>query len=433
MRHLFTLFATSFLLFNFLFAQVYVGEGKQTRHRFAQMTMGLDFLYVPQGGIGGVGSGVIPFPQEFPDMLRPRLSIGGMHFWGHADFHVSFPLLNILGNDIPGNFGIDERNHNPGVETGLKIYPWRIQKNRIAPFVGAAWAVKSIQMEGFAGRGPLIVQNRLPLTGGFSWQLGNLIFDAGVRYESAPAFRYPTAPFSLEQTQTPKFGYFLGAKWLIETTLSAERSYQNGKSQALAEKLASEGKLNGFSLAIGPSSAFTIGGDKSTYKADEQELMGVHKGSAVFPEFGVGYYVHSWDAHANVSFRRYFSVLRSFENSQILRRRSFTLEGYKYLFDYHGFVPFVGINGNLEFWRLQEGEDGELVNEQFETKVVPGITFGWDIRPDDIQGFILRTNLRYTPYKFDTAGDTFIRLHQLEFNFIQLVIYPGRMKRINHP
>ena len=57
-----------------------------------------------------------------------------------------------------------------------------------------------------------------------------------------------------------------------------------------------------------------------------------------------------------------------------------------------------------------------------------GLVFGWDIRLSEVDFLILRTNLRYTPdlgHKIDGKSYT---SRQIEFNFIQLVLYPQRIK-----
>jgi hypothetical protein len=55
-------------------AQPYV-EGGQTRHRFAQTTLGTDARVF--GPADAITSG---------SLQDTRLIIGGTHFWGHADF-----------------------------------------------------------------------------------------------------------------------------------------------------------------------------------------------------------------------------------------------------------------------------------------------------------------------------------------------------------
>ena len=57
-----------------------------------------------------------------------------------------------------------------------------------------------------------------------------------------------------------------------------------------------------------------------------------------------------------------------------------------------------------------------------------GLTFGWDIRPNRIQSWILRTNLRWYPNLFlEVESNSKVSFDNLEFNFIQLIIYPNRM------
>lgn len=73
-------------------AQVYIE--KQTRHRFAQLNLGFD------GQASAGGSTFILNPPQYADELlfdplfTPRFLIGGIHFWGHADFYLAIPLFH---------------------------------------------------------------------------------------------------------------------------------------------------------------------------------------------------------------------------------------------------------------------------------------------------------------------------------------------------
>jgi hypothetical protein len=110
-----------------------------------------------------------------------------------------------------------------------------------------------------------------------------------------------------------------------------------------------------------------------------------------------------------------------------VQRNSLALETYKFIGDFHGFVPFIGGGINFENLNIDEHEKNESFTK---TKNVftPNITFGWDIRPAKSgEWWYLRTNLRYSPrLKFNIKND-FISLQHLEFNFIQFVIYPQRL------
>ena len=63
--------------------------------------------------------------------------------------------------------------------------------------------------------------------------------------------------------------------------------------------------------------------------------------------------------------------------------------------------------------------------EQWATAIV----FGWDIRPS-VRGdwWLLRTNLRYFPKLQLNYGQNALSFQHLEFNFIQFVWYPQKMK-----
>ena len=60
-----------------------------------------------------------------------------------------------------------------------------------------------------------------------------------------------------------------------------------------------------------------------------------------------------------------------------------------------------------------------------------GVLFGWDILASPLETWVLRTNLRYYPFqRINDSDGTKTRVDQFEFNFIQLVLYPNRMKNI---
>lgn len=65
----------------------------------------------------------------------------------------------------------------------------------------------------------------------------------------------------------------------------------------------------------------------------------------------------------------------------------------------------------------------------FKNKAEPGITFGWDIAPGKTsEALLLRTNLRWYPFSKIEIDHKAFHLSQLEYNLIQVVFYPGRLK-----
>lgn len=76
-----------------VFAQPYMEGGGKTRHRFAQLNVGVDVGLNPGSNslswsniAGGWQS------SSLPNQMMSRLIIGGTHFWGHTDFFIAFPV-----------------------------------------------------------------------------------------------------------------------------------------------------------------------------------------------------------------------------------------------------------------------------------------------------------------------------------------------------
>jgi len=412
---------------SYTFAQPYV-EGGNTRHRFAQLLVGADLFVVPQGGTGFQLLGDERSSYEFPTQVVPRLSLAGTHFWGYSEFFVTFPITNILDNDLP-----DEASflYSPGVSTGMKVYPWRVELQKLRPYVGAGFNMLDFRLESQTVEGRLLSRASTPVMAGLTYQKDNLLFELGATYLFQNDLTY-----YLNRNQTADFEMnplciHAGLKWQLETTLSAEKSWQDGSSKKLRQQLAAENELNSFSLAIGPSAGFVVSdGSQSTYNQGERAFLGKQQVTNTFPDVGVGYYYYPWDAHLNLAFRMNRSTIEAYGYEQTVKRRSLALEGFKFLFDYHGFVPFIGPLVSYENIILEELDGGQMLTDLSANQIRPGFVFGWDIRPNNLQHFILRTNLRYTPIRLELEGDTQLALDQLEFNFIQLVFYPQRKKNL---
>jgi hypothetical protein len=143
-------------------------------------------------------------------------------------------------------------------------------------------------------------------------------------------------------------------------------------------------------------------------------------------DLGAGWYFDKPDLHLNLAYRAGRFDTEAYDYAQENRRRSVALEAYRFLFDYHGFVPFVGPVVSAEWLSVHERDAGTSVFRESRSTAAAGITFGWDIRPTRAQPWILRTNLRYYPRLRLPVPNGEQAFDQLEFNFIQLVWYPRR-------
>lgn len=106
------------------------------------------------------------------------------------------------------------------------------------------------------------------------------------------------------------------------------------------------------------------------------------------------------------------------------------MEVNKFLIDYTGFAPYIELNVAYDKLVYNETIDGVNRKISLDKNIEPGITLGWDIRPGkNAEALILRTNMRWYPYAtFKVDGRKFI-FSQLEYNLIQIVLYPERMNR----
>lgn len=412
-----------FLLFPFLtYAQVYVE--KQTRHRFAQMNVGLDFQRSFGGQTTFLNSLDIPESMMLSSLQRSRILIGGTHFWGHADFYIAIPLYNPKLKSQN-----QEISFSSGVETVFKYYPWRIQHHRVSPFLGVSLAPFSFTQDNLnlsEKSGPDITRVGLPVVGGLTLNHKSNLLEISVLYNYSNKQNYYLSLYKRAQIQTPPVYISLSWRMMLETTISAEKDWESGKTKEITQVLAEKKKLNGFFVGAGMSSAWWLG--KSRYDVYWNYAI-PRKGISIMPDLALGYYLHKPDINFSSSFRSYNYKSDTYGVNQKSVRQSFAFEVTKYLFDYHGFAPFVGPVVSFENLTFEEKYKNTVVTEIQDQLPGYGLTFGWDIRPNRLQSFLLRTNLRYFPRLMlnENPGNYSVNFRNIEFNFIQLIIFPGRM------
>jgi hypothetical protein len=137
--------------------------------RFAWLTYGGDLNYLSGGTTQQLINGTKQ-ATDFGATVLPRLTIGGIHFWGHADFYVSFPLSFLTLQDVPR--GLEDLEVYQGVETGMRLYPLKLEPRRVSPFLGISFrrirfaqaAVESNSSNGVPGYGRIIYPIQAGLT-----------------------------------------------------------------------------------------------------------------------------------------------------------------------------------------------------------------------------------------------------------------------------
>ncbi len=415
------IFFTALLFSQSVYSQIYTE--KQTRHRFAQMTLGLDFQASFGGSTNYINLQGNTQPLEFGGSFSPRVLIGGTHFWGHADFYVAIPLYSTFNKKEQ-----QEITALRGVETVFKYYPLRIENNKFRPYIGTSLApfyYKQSNNNFEYPNGPALNHTNFPLLGGITFNSKNHLIELGMAWNYANRQDYYISRTNLESVKTPPFYATLSYRYMFETTLGAEKNWESGKTKEVTRTLAERGALNGFYIGAGVSSAFWL--KENSYNSNTRPYINKYD-TSIMPDFTMGYYLHQPDLNIAVGYRAYGASTKTYGAIQQLKRKSILFEVTKYLFDYHGFVPFIGPVISYEKLSFEEEFEGRKTVDLKGDKLGYGLTFGWDIRPNRLQTWILRTNLRWYPnLDLDVDQGSKISFDNLEFNFIQLIIYPNRI------
>ncbi len=383
----------------------------KTRHRFAQLTLGTDHkMHLSHRTSTVVWQNNALKSMPLDNSLQSRLIIGGTHFWGHADFYIALPVVNYGRPDFYST-----------VETGFRYIPLRIQHDKLRPFFGLSHLPVIYRQ----GEGASAIRFRYPLQAGFIFNHGRHLVEFSGGYVHHNNMDYFIDPSQVITVNMPSYSLNLGYKLMLETTVSGEREWLNGHIGRLTDTLAKQKRLNGFTLAAGPSASFFL--KPSSYNRNKKPYLDDHKVTNTLLDLGLGYYMHSPDLQVNLAYRSSNSHISAFGASQLAKRRAITLEIYKFFADYHGFCPFIGPAISYEHLVVKESEGAVSENGSFRG-FKPGITCGWDIRPNRILSWYLRTNIRYFPnMRVIMPGGGPVPFDQLEVNFIQLVILPERL------
>ena len=390
------------------------------RFSFAKIYFGLDYLSSNGGTTAYLNKNLVATPIGFEGYKAPRLLWGATHFWGHADIYVAFPLGRNT-QKVPSPF--KKISFNNSIETGFKIYPSALTPNTLRPYIGASWMPVSFVQQVGSEAGLSLSKNLVPILAGVSYASKRFIFEAGIQYFPKNKFEYAIDRNVNGSLILPNLNINVGFKYTIETT---DKPIE--KIKAKYEAIEKRKKYNGFYLGIGPSASFGVQTFSEFDKVNYPFLESRKRYPGFFTDKTLGYYFHKPDVNVGLSFRNMKEGYEALGVQHVAGRQSFMFETYKFLGDYHGFVPFVGPTISYEKMNfnnrdLRQGSDWQTYNEN---KFAVGIIFGWDIRPTRAEWWILRTNLRYTPVSMKVEGKK-VNFDHLEFNFIQFTMFPGRL------
>lgn len=361
-----------------------------------------------------------------PKSLNSTLYWGGYHFWGKAEFYVSFPLKKFVLKESD-EVDVDFKHY---AITGARFYPWAIQEKKIRPYIGVSWsALDYKQIIKRNDELPRIQKNfELGLDAGLIYNYKDYAIRLGVNYFPNNEWKYPISKTTFETIKTPNYGVSLG---LIYTN---DYSKENGdeKLNEKWNKYPSTSSLGydatsfgDFFIGAGPSVSFSL--ESAEYNNLNYSYLNPKEGSKGYFDIVVGYQFNKWNLFSALSFRNPKFVREGFDMKQTVKKTSIALEVNKFLTDYSGFAPYIGLNLAYDNISYLEKENANTFKDIQLNQMQPGVTIGWDIVPGKTnEALILRTNLRWYPFSsFKVAGTKF-NFSQLEYNLIQLVFYPER-------
>lgn len=391
------------------------------QHSFAQTYFGASTHFLMGGTTTYIDTLGVSHQTDLPTTFQPKLSIGGLHFWKRMDIYVSFSLPNVKWGTADGV----EYKYSAGIETGARYYPFKIKHGTISPYIGMNWANFSYSQKAPGMEtGTRINRNVLNLETGIAYRNKGFILEFNFQYMATNSFNYPTSRNSFGTLNFSPISVGISMKYALDFTASAGSSGARKFNRRLDSVLVVKKWNNAFHIGIGPSAAFGMAA--TGYNSKFRPFLSDPLPVSLCPDFGIGYYFEKPALDIRISARAMFFNQAGYGFQQKLDRVSVALEVYKFLFNYKGFVPFVGAFASYEYLHLTEKDNEVTLTNQEAHLPGWGFVLGWDIRPNKSDWWVLRTNARFMPYVNMKVQDENYVISQWEFNFIQFVFYPQR-------
>ncbi|WP_044212489.1 hypothetical protein [Flammeovirga sp. OC4] len=364
-------------------------------------------------------------PIDYAATFNPYITWGGFHFWDHAEFYVTFPLgqINLDGNEVQHKM----QNY---VATGARIYPWRMKKGKLRPYIGLNWGALALeQIPQTEENHTLIAKDfMLNFDAGMMYSYKKIAFRLAVNYFPDNKWQYPLSKTEMTEIKTPSYSVQFGLLYAFDATKNTtQENVDKWNSYPSVSKLSYEDTSFGnFFIGAGLSQSFSL--SNSEYNANEFPYLQQKLASSAYLDFALGYHFNRIDFFTALSYRNPTFTTEGFGTKQSINKNSLAIELNKFLIDFSGFAPYIGLNLAYDNIQYQEEIDGVKRTLSF-SSFEPGLTFGWDIVPGKTnEAFILRTNLRWYPYSNFKVDGLAFDFSQLEYNLIQLVFYPERLK-----
>ncbi|MEO0334320.1 MAG: hypothetical protein AAF223_22050, partial [Bacteroidota bacterium] len=266
---------------------VYTQEYIDRSTKFAWFTLGGDILMLPGGDTEFLQNEAIQ-NTSFGNTFIPRITLGGIHFWGHADFYVTFPLSFLSLQNKPDFF--DQLSYSQGVETGMRVYPLKLQPQRVSPFVGISFRSLSYQHtideDEYPEESPRYRRMIAPLQFGATYTTNKYLITASAYYQFQDEINYSISPTQTGRTTFNPVSFNLSflRYWDTDRFMRNPKVVRDLNNQY--HVLQKENRLSTWYWGLGPSAGLQM--SKSGYLERNFPYLYDEYSSAFMPDITFG-------------------------------------------------------------------------------------------------------------------------------------------------
>ena len=162
-----------------------------------------------------------------------------------------------------------------------------------------------------------------PMLTGITYKSKQHLFELRLAWNYKYQKDYYISRNQLEQINTPPIYTTLSYKFILDTTIGAEKKWESGQTEIITRKLGATGKLNGVYFGVGLSSAFWL--SNSSYNSMNRPYIEKYS-TSILPDFTLGYYWHEPDINLAFGYRGFGSSTNSYGVIQDVKRKSVLVE-----------------------------------------------------------------------------------------------------------
>ena len=401
-------------------------DNEKSKFDFAKSYIGISSQLLPKLGTTEILSANGIEQIDIPASFQPRLDIGGVHFWGHVDMMGSIPLFR--------NYNFRDSRVEIGGSTGfsmnIRYYPISLSRKTtfgLRPFVGLKWSeLRYWQQVENQERGIELNKQILMLETGSGINIKDYMIDFTVQFLPNHDYSYPISRTVNGKLNYPWLSFKVGAKYLFDFTAINNKEEVKKEVDEFQRFLTDRKALDSWAIGFGFTEVVPVG--VSEYKNTSERSFLQNPGPIrIAPEWHLGRYFYHHDWAIRIAGRHIKIYQEGYGFEHVLRRNSISLEAFKFLFDYKGFVPFIGAGYGYNTMELKEWDNGAKVSNHYDEKFASTFFIGWDIRPTRVEWMLIRSHIRWTPWLSTEVNGRELKFNDLEINFLEYVLYPTRL------